>query len=264
MSTRQESLETFRRHLIAHRGLFDNETGYPENSLAAFARAADAGFGIELDVRLTKDDRLVVAHDPGLQRICGEDVLIRDLSFDELRRRRIMKSEQSIPLFTEVLEVIGGRVSLIVEIKPDYGVIRTCRETDAALRYYDGPYCIESFDPRALLWYRWFRPVVSRGQLSDDFSKEPGVGVKPVDWLLSNMALNAITWPDFIAFNWQHSDVAALRVWKRILGCTLVAWTIRSEEQLKEARSKFDVFIFDSFVPGATADRDSTGSGARI
>ena len=61
-----EKLEGFR---YAHRGL--HGPGVPENSLAAFRRAAEAGYGAELDVHLTRDGRLVVIHDGDLERMCG-------------------------------------------------------------------------------------------------------------------------------------------------------------------------------------------------
>ncbi|MDR0285948.1 MAG: hypothetical protein LBI33_13830, partial [Propionibacteriaceae bacterium] len=110
MNQRQAQLAPFRSHLIAHRGLFDNATDHPENTLAAFARAVDAGYGIELDVRLTKDDRLVVAHDADLARISGEAVAIRGLTLAELRQRRVFASAETVPLFSEVLALIAGRV----------------------------------------------------------------------------------------------------------------------------------------------------------
>jgi len=259
MRERQAALEAFKTHYIAHRGLFDNDTDHPENSLAAFSRAVEAGYGIELDVQLTKDAKLVVFHDPDLKRMCGEDVALSELTYKELRTRRLGKSDETIPLFQQVLDVIGGRVPLVTEIKSGFRLIDTCRLTDATLSRYDGVYCVESFDPRALMWYRWRRPDVLRGQLADDFSEEPATGVVPVDWALSNMVLNPVTWPDFIAFDHLYPDARALRFWRDVLGCTMVAWTIKSQDELDAARSTFDVFIFDSFIPaGRPSARETT------
>ena len=68
----------------AHRGLFDNKSEAPENSLAAFRKAVEAGYGIELDVQLSKDKKLVVFHDATLKRMCGEKGNVWDYTLDEL------------------------------------------------------------------------------------------------------------------------------------------------------------------------------------
>ncbi len=61
----------FERKAFAHRGLHDNPGGIPENSLAAFRRARAHGYGVELDVQLSKDGQVVVFHDDTLDRVCG-------------------------------------------------------------------------------------------------------------------------------------------------------------------------------------------------
>jgi len=238
----------FKRQYIAHRGLFDNARGYPENTLAAFQRAVDAGYGIELDVRLTKDGQLVVAHDDGLQRICGEDVDIADLTYAELCTRRVLVSDQTVPLFTQVLAVIDGLVPLVVEVKQSNRTAETCQATADQLARYRGRYCVESFDPRVLLWFRRHRRGVLRGQLSGGF-QEDGTGNRLLDACLINMVFNKFTWPDFIAYEWQQADRFTVRAWRAILRCAMVAWTIRSQVDLDAARGDFDVFIFDSFKP---------------
>jgi len=241
---RQDELQPFRQCYIAHRGLFDNESDHPENTLAAFRRAVSAGYGIELDVQLTADDVLVVIHDDDLKRVCGEDVLVKDLTYDELRRRHILASEETVPLFSDVLEAIGGRVPLIVEVKTGPQITKRCRMTDEALRHYRGVYCVESFDPRAVLWWRVRHPSVIRGQLGDVMTGGAGA------WALTNMVFNLVTWPDFIAYNHRRSSGRVLAWWHRVLGCTMVAWTIKSQAELKAARRRgFRVFIFDSFIP---------------
>lgn len=249
MRKRQAALSAFRQRYIAHRGLFDNNKDYPENTLAAFSRAVQAGFGIELDVHLTKDGQVVVAHDDDLRRICGEDININEMTYDELRQRRVLGSSQTIPLFSEVLDVIDGQVPLVVEIKFERKPAAICVATDQVLRDYQGPYCIESFDPRVVLWYRWHRPSVLRGQLSDSFVDDESTGHPLLDRALTSMVFNLLTWPDFIAYNWQYAANFALHFWHRIMGCTLVAWTIRSQTQLDKAKHTFNVFIFDSFIP---------------
>ena len=70
----------------AHRGLFDNKSDAPENSLAAFQKAVDAGYGMELDVQLSKDQKLVVFHDATLKRMCGVEGNVWDYTLEELKK----------------------------------------------------------------------------------------------------------------------------------------------------------------------------------
>ena len=105
------------RVLYAHRGLHDNETQAPENSLAAFQKAVDAGYGIELDVQLSKDKIPVVFHDFTLKRICGVEGKVTDYTYEELQKFRLAQSNQTIPEFSEVLRLVDGKVPLIVELK---------------------------------------------------------------------------------------------------------------------------------------------------
>jgi len=243
---RQVAMADFARQYIAHRGLFDNEQDHPENTLSAFQRAVDAGYGIELDVRLTKDSQLVVAHDDDLRRICGEDVEISDLTYDELSQSRVFGSSQAVPLFTQVLQVVDGLVPLIVEVKESNRTSETCQATAEQLSHYRGRYCVESFDPRVLLWFRLHRRGVLRGQLSGGFHDG---GNKLRNKALGIMIFNKLTWPDFIAYEWQDADRGIVKFWRLVLRCSMVAWTVRSQADLDAARANFDVFIFDSFIP---------------
>ena len=155
----------------AHRGLHDNESDAPENSLAAFKKAVDAGYGIEMDIQLTKDKVPVVFHDFTLKRICGKEGKVCDYTFQELRELRLCGSEEKIPEFSQVLNLVGGKVPLIIELKVEWMDISVCPLVDDMLKNYKGLYCIESFNPLVLFWYRRHQKNVVRGQLSDGFLK---------------------------------------------------------------------------------------------
>lgn len=114
------SFAAFDHTMIAHRGLFDNHSEAPENSLAAFRKAVDQGFGIELDVQLTKDGKLVVFHDFDLKRMCGIHKKLTELTYAELEQYSLKDSTEKIPLFSAVLDLIAGRTPLVVEIKVGY------------------------------------------------------------------------------------------------------------------------------------------------
>ena len=145
-------------HYYAHRGLHDNKTEAPENSMAAFRKAVDAGYGIELDVQLTKDRIPVVFHDESLQRVCGVKGNVRDYTYEELLQFHLCDSEEKIPLFEDFLKLVDGKVPLIIEIKIHEDHNTVCEIADSLIREYKGVYCIESFHPLAVKWYKEHRP----------------------------------------------------------------------------------------------------------
>lgn len=230
----------------------------PENSLRAFQRAVDAGFGIELDVQMSKDHVPVVFHDFTLKRICGAEGKVCDYTCEELQRFSLCGSDQRIPRFEDVLKCVGGKVPMIVELKIEATDLSVCPAVDELLQGYSGMYCIESFNPLGLLWYRRHRKDVVRGQLSEFFLKTANLSA-PLGFLLQNLLFNWLTKPDFVAYNYSHRDGLSRRICRRLYRNTAVAWTIRSREQLKTAEKSFDIFIFDSFLPDAAERKRAEG-----
>lgn len=238
----------FRKWLYAHRGLHDNQSDAPENSMRAFRNAVDAGFGIELDVQMTKDKVPVVFHDDTLKRICGAEGKVRDYTFEELEQFPLCGSDQTIPRLEDVLKLVDGKVPLIVELKIEATDLSVCPAADKLLSDYKGLYCIESFNPLGLFWYRRHRGRVVRGQLSEGFLRQKDFS-GALYFILQNLLLNWLTKPDFIAYNHKHHDVLSRRLCRRLYRNTAAAWTIKSREELEAARQHFDIFIFDSFLP---------------
>jgi len=107
--------------LIAHRGA---SARAPENTLTAFRAALEDGAdGVELDARLTADDVVVVLHDDDVSRVSGAAGRVSEMTFEQLRALLVRGSER-IPSLTEVLEVVSGRVDVVVEIKGAFGGAR--------------------------------------------------------------------------------------------------------------------------------------------
>lgn len=238
----------FQGIMYAHRGLHDNETDAPENSMPAFRKAVDAGYGIELDVQLSKDHVPVVFHDFTLKRVCGVEGKVSDYTYDELQKFHLYQSKERIPRFEDFLKMVGGRVPLIVELKIEWMDVAVCPQVDEKLRQYKGVYCIESFNPLGLLWYRKHHNCVMRGQLSDAFLQESGLkGI--LYFALEHMLLNFITKPDFVAYNHKHYRTLSRQICKKLYRNLAVAWTIKSQKELEDRKKDFDLFIFDSFVP---------------
>lgn len=229
----------------AHRGLFDNKSDAPENSLAAFRKAVEAGYGIELDVQLSKDKQLVVFHDATLKRMCGVKGNVWDYTLEELKQFKLADSKEQIPTFEEFLAVVDGKVPFILEYKLDVAQTIVCEKANEVLKNYKGVYCIESFHPLALMWYRKNRPDVLRGQLCEEFFRAKKYRKKPLFWVLSYMVFNFLTRPDFIAYNHEHAHNISRRICRK-MGALSVAYTIKSSEEYEKAKEKFDLFIFDS------------------
>lgn len=242
--TQRPDTANLKNHYYAHRGLYDNTSSAPENSMAAFTLAVTSGFGIELDVQLTKDDVPVVFHDSSLKRVCGVDKKISQLTFAELSEYPLYHSKETIPRFVDVLTLVNGQVPLIVELKFDTWNQKVCELADKLLSSYSGVYCIESFHPMAVYWYRKNRPHIVRGQLATPGSKQHAV-----TWALSKLLFNWATKPDFVAYNSKFKNTLSRVLCHQLYGNMAVAWTIQSKEELLACRPDFDIFIFEGFNP---------------
>lgn len=241
----------FKKRYFAHRGLHDNDGDAPENSMSAFKKAVDAGLGMELDVQVTKDGVPVIFHDFTLERICGAEGKVVNHTYDELQAYTLCHSKERIPKLSELLDMVDGRVPLIVEIKAETADVSCCAVIDGLLRAYHGAYCIESFNPMVLWWFRINRGDVVRGQLSSNFRKE-GVYWNILYFAMTHLLFNFLTKPDFIAYNHKFSEEPGRRICKRLYRHPAAAWTIHSEKDLETLKGEYDVFIFDSFLPVRT------------
>lgn len=230
----------------AHRGLWNDRL--PENSLAAFRNAVEHSFGMELDVHLTKDDQLVIFHDDTLTRMCGVDKPICECTLAELKQYRLKGTDEGIPTFDEFLTVIDGRVPLIIEIKPDKRISELCQYVHARLEQYSGPYCIESFHPLAVQWFRKHAPQVIRGQLANGLYGTPAGKRTWLGRCMASLIQNVLGRPDFIAY--EHSTDRNLpMILMRLIRPWLVCWTVRSRQDMDVLRHRYDLQIFEGFIP---------------
>lgn len=236
----------FEKKMYAHRGLHGN--GVPENSLTAFRLARENGYGVELDVQMTKDKKLVVFHDGTLLRMCGVNGYLRDYTYEELLSFSLKETDEKIPLFEDVLKTLGP-TDLICEIKGDNGnkCYELCEKAYEMLMAYEGKFCIESFSPFLVKWFRENHPEIIRGQLSCNFMKEPNM-----KWYerftMTHLLVNYLSKPDFVAY--KHEDIGQLgyMLCKRVYRPFLVAWTAKGEEEQKKAWGSFDSVIFEKFL----------------
>ena len=275
---REKELEELTKYRYAHRGLH-HKPDVPENSLLAFRKAAERGFGIELDVHLTKDGKLAVIHDSGLKRvttvrsdhlpvipenagiICEETFgsagIIEEMTLDEIREFPLEESDERVPEFREVLELIGGSVPMIIELKPHGGNHEELAdEVMKELEGYEGLYCVESFNSFAVLYMKKAYPEVVRGQLGSDLIKDykarvandPREGTKfsaITNSLVRDLRFNRLTEPDFVAYNYIHRRNRTFREF----GGVKVFFTITDPLDLEIGERLGAVCIFERFVP---------------
>ncbi|MEZ5716101.1 MAG: glycerophosphodiester phosphodiesterase family protein [Paracoccaceae bacterium] len=240
---------------IAHRALHDTAAGRPENSRAAIAAAIAAGYGIEIDLQLTLDGQAMVFHDFSLERLTPAEGHTRQLTAAELARIPLSHGDgETIPTLSEVLDLVAGRVPLLIEIKdqdgamgPNTGPLEYAAAE--ALKRYDGPVAVMSFNPHAVELMARLLPDCPRGLTSCGFS--------PLDWpLLPDATCDHLRMiPDydrvgasFVSHN-QHDlhnpRLAALRA----QGARILTWTVKSPEDEDEARKIADNITFESYLP---------------
>lgn len=237
----------FLRRTFAHRGLYASDQSVPENSLPAFRAAVEAGYGVELDVQLTRDNVLVVFHDDDLKRACGVDAPVNAYTFDELQAFPLFGTSERIPTFRDVLRVIDGKIPMIVELKSAGDRVKNCEETLAHLTDYAGDFCVESFHPAIVRWFYKHAPHILRGQLSEAYRYSHQHLPWYVSFGMSRLLSNFLTRPQFIAYGVGEKPVL-VRICER-LGAMRVCWTARTEAQHAELIQKNDAVIFERYRP---------------
>jgi glycerophosphoryl diester phosphodiesterase len=245
---RRRETRRFASAVYAHRGLH-NGRDIPENSLAAFRLAVEAGVGIELDVQLSSDGIPVVFHDNTLARVCGREGTVSDYTAQQLAEMPLLGvAGTGIPSLSEVLALVNGSVPLLVELKGELpGYLLATERTAALLDGYRGAYCIESFHPLIVAWWRRNRPTVVRGQLAMAFLREKDRRSLKYA-VLELFLLNFLARPDFLAYRFTDKKRLPFRILRRLFGPAVFAWTPRGPEELALCDG-FDSVIFEGTIP---------------
>lgn len=226
---------------FAHRGLHDGAR--PENSLAAVEAAADAGLGIELDVRLTRDGVPVVVHDDDLRRVTGRGGRVATSSARMLGARTLLGSGESIPTLAAALGAVAGRVPVMLELKHTgvrVGPLEAA-VTDA-LGGYGGSVCAVSFHPLSLWWLARRAPRLLRGQVAGP--DHPRGLPAPLRASLARLWWDPLTRPHFVSFALDALPTPVTTRWRR-RGRVLVAWTARTHDELEAADRLADTAVLE-------------------
>lgn len=229
---------------IAHRGLHTPDRSVPENTLEAFRLAVENGYGIELDVHLTADERLVVFHDDTVNRLTKFEGEVESYTYSELELMGIAGTANVMPLLGDVLNMVDGRAPIIIELKTGHDDVILCSKVRDSLRDYEGPYCIESFSPFIVAWWRRNAPDVLRGQLSCR-SEDLGSKLSSAErFALGNLLTNCIARPNFVAYGLCEKKPFTVRLCEA-LGAMKVCWTSHSRQN-EEGN---DTVIFEFYRP---------------
>lgn len=242
-----KDMEYFKKFKYAHRGLYNN-IDIPENSISAFSKAVDGGYGIELDVHLLKDGKLAVFHDASLKRMTGEEVIIETLTSNELKNYRLIGTTEFIPLFSDVLVLVDGRVPLLIEVKSNKNVDKLCGAVNDILNNYGGKYTVQSFDPRCLRWFKKHSRDKIRGQITQNSIKDKNIKFPFVLKLVTSLLLfNFLTKPNYVSYRFEDRKILSFKISKKLWGIDGFVWTIRNEEDKTKAEKENLSIIFENF-----------------
>lgn len=234
----------------AHRGLHDAER--PENTMPAFEAACEAGFGIELDVHLSRDGEVVVIHDNTLERLAGRPEAPEDLSAAELAALSILGSPYGAPKLTEVLEMVAGRVPVLIEVKSEGFAGPLEKATAGVISGYEGKCAVQSFSPFAVRWFMRHDAARPRGQLSCLRSLlDTGVHWLPL-FMARHLLSDFVCRPTFISYCKQYLNTWVVRHLRRG-GVPVLAWTVESVREAEAAAPFCDTIIFQNFNPFTAA-----------
>ena len=234
----------------AHRGLYAQDQSVPENSLPAFAAAAEKGYGMELDIQLSLDGEVVVFHDDTLARMCGIGGRVDAFPLARLREMPLAGTAERMPLLTEVFDTVAGKAPIIIELKTGPRNEELCRKGLALMRAYQkqygGAFCVESFDARIVAWFRKNAPDILRGQLTDS-PRALGSGHPVLDFIAGNLLSNVIARPQFIAHG--PGRKTALARFAEACGAMSVSWTARPGDDAAALEEYYDAVIFEHYAP---------------
>ena len=232
----------------AHRGLFDNKQQIPENSYKAFKKALENNYAIELDIQAISDNTFICFHDNNLKRMANKDINLYDFNYSDLNKIKLLDSNETIPKFIDVLNLIGGKVPLLIEIKNHKNYKKHLRDLVLILDNYHGDFAIFSFEPKIVKWFKKYRPNYIRGQITSYFYENKQMP-KIIKYLMKTLFFNKFTKPDFISYNIENLPNKYANKFKQKKNKVVFGYTARTQEQYDTILKEYDNVVFESFIP---------------
>lgn len=235
---------------FAHRGL--HGLGVPENSRAAARAAVEQGFGIELDTILTQDREAMVFHDDLLDRLTHATGPAEALTAAQLAALPLRDGEENIPSLRDILDVVQGRVPLLIEVKAPRDsatpVAHRCQPVRRALEGYTGPFAVMSFHPDVGHWFRLHAPDIIRGLVITE-QKEKNWWQRLQGRIFRRFAIRHAR-PDFLALNIRDLPSGTSKR-MRAKGMPILTWTVKTPADEHIAIDHADEMIFERPGPDA-------------
>ena len=232
---------------IAHRGYHSVDFSIPENSLKAFEKAIEHNFAIELDVNILGDGTLVVFHDKDLKRMTGQNGNLLDYRYDQIKKLKLLDTTETIPTLSKVLELVRGRVPLLIELKHNGPIEPLCKNFMVIMSKYTGVYAVQSFHPMILRYFKKHHKDILRGQIAEYFLQD--VSLKPLTkFLLKRMVFNPLNQVDFINYGIKNMPNKYVdKALKKKL--TVIGYCARNPQEWAFCKHYIDNAVFEFFDP---------------
>src|ERR1017187_3114219 len=235
---------------IAHRGLHDSAV--VESTASAFSAAIAGGYGMETDLQISADGEAMVHHDDTLGRLTEGSGRLSDMAAVEIKRVRFKTSADRILTLGELCDLVGGRATLVLELKSHFdGDRRLAQRAADVLATYAGPVAVMSFDPAMIELVRWIAPDLTRGIVAErhyahhEWDRIPRSEKRRMAFLLQANR----TRPQFIAYGVKDLPAAAPLIARAVFGLPLLTWTVRSDDDRRRAARWADQMIFEGIRP---------------
>ena len=225
------------RRPFAHRGVHNE---YPENSIPAFEKAIEKKLSIELDIHLSKDNQIVVFHDDNLLRMTGENEFIKFLTYDEIAQYNLNDTQFKISLLKDVLNLINGKVPVLIEIKTNNNMKKLVPLLKQLLDAYNGKVFIQSFNPFVLRRCYKEMPNILRGQLSSFFADDNLKFYKKIP--IKKLFFKRFSHIDFVSYNINNLPNKYINK----IDVPVLAWTIKTEEDYIKSKQNANNMIVDN------------------
>ena len=236
-------MSLFKNKFIAHRGLHKNRV-VPENSLLAFKKAIEKNYAIEFDVTISKDNQAIIFHDDDLLRLCNKKEKIEDVEYEVLKQLKLYDTNEHIPLFSEMLEIVDTKIPLIIEIKKHQNIGILENIIVEYLTNYKGEYYICSFEKNILFWFKSNTKNINIG-LIFEFESKRFFKYNKILFLYKYYK----TKPDFVSLDYNLYEKSSIYNFCKKKNLPIIFWTISSKELSEKLFDKADGLIFEKIIP---------------
>jgi len=237
---------------VAHRGLHDATAGIIENTPSAVAAAIAGNYAIEVDLQISSDGEAMVYHDDALGRLTEGRGALAAMSAAAIKTVPFKATRDRIVTLGELCDLVGGRVPLVLELKSRFdGDLRVARRAVEVLAAYAGPAAAMSFDPALVTALRHLRPALPRGIVAERRLDTRNASMTAVwkNWRFAMLTHAPRSRPHFVAYNVTDLPALGPVLARRLFGCPLLTWTVRTPQQVERARRHADQMIFEGFRP---------------